>query len=212
MPNNPSNSANPSSESDGPKGAQIIPPLTIVGADGHNRGVPCRVGYKNPPLEYCFKPGQSGNPKGRPPGSLNLKSQVERALRKKVKVRVGKEIRDLPALEAILRTHTKKAIKGDTRSAGIILSFVPKAGLFDHQADLPDGLSGSPHALFAWRPSRELFENIDRTQLSDDEQIELARLAELVDLGGGMTALSVTNFARAQELVNKARGKVIAVH
>ena len=28
------------------------------------------VGYKKPPKEYCFKPGQSGNPSGRPKGTL----------------------------------------------------------------------------------------------------------------------------------------------
>jgi len=29
-----------------------------------------KVGYKHPPREHCFKPGQSGNPGGRPKDTL----------------------------------------------------------------------------------------------------------------------------------------------
>jgi hypothetical protein len=45
------------------------------------------VGYKRPPVDRQFKPGQSGNPKGRPKGRKNLKTIVVEALHKKVKVR-----------------------------------------------------------------------------------------------------------------------------
>jgi len=37
----------------------------------------------------------------------------------------------------------------------------------------------------------------------------LSRFQEIVDLGGGMTALNVNDFARAREIVNKGRGKNI---
>lgn len=46
--------------------------------------------------------------------------------------------------------------------------------------------------------------------LADDEKIELSRLAEIIDLGGGMTALSISDFGRAREIVNKGRGKDIS--
>ena len=64
------------------------------------------------------------------------------------------------------------------------------------------------HPISPW-PSSPLFENLDRSLLSDDEKIELSRLAEIVDLGGDVTALSVNEFARARDIVNKGRGKDI---
>jgi hypothetical protein len=38
------------------------------------------VGPGKPPKEHQFKPGQSGNPKGRPPGRKRKKTSVEAAM------------------------------------------------------------------------------------------------------------------------------------
>ena len=38
------------------------------------------VGYGNPPIESRFQKGQSGNPKGRPPKSLDKRAIVQRVL------------------------------------------------------------------------------------------------------------------------------------
>ncbi len=34
------------------------------------------VGYRKPPKHTRFKPGQSGNPRGRPKGTKNLKTDL----------------------------------------------------------------------------------------------------------------------------------------
>jgi Family of unknown function (DUF5681) len=168
------------------------------------------VGYRRPPLHSRFKPGQSGNLKGRPAGRPNVKSMVERVIHQKLPVRQGEKTREMPMLEAMIHAHAVKAVKGDARSAGLVLNLLPKAGIFldqDVQSHEQNRISLSPSGNS--RPSRELFENVDLMLLSDDEKIELSRLAEIVDLGGGMTALSISDFGRVREIVNKGRGKDI---
>ena len=52
------------------------------------------VGNKCPPKQSQFKPGQSGNPAGRPKGSTNLKTKIDKELRKPISVvKNGKPIR-----------------------------------------------------------------------------------------------------------------------
>ena len=114
--------------------------------------------------------------------------------------------------EAILNTHGRKAANGETsRSAALIIN-IAKAGLSrerDAEVDLFN--KGQPYPSSP-RPSSPLFENVDRSVLSDDEKIELSRLADIIDLGGDVTALTVNQFARARDIVNKGRGKDITPH
>jgi hypothetical protein len=39
------------------------------------------VGDQRPPKHSRFKPGQSGNPRGRPKGSVNLRTRISQQLR-----------------------------------------------------------------------------------------------------------------------------------
>ena len=52
--------------------------------DGKPNGV---VGYRRPPVNRQFKPGQSGNPKGRPKGSKNFVTTFAEVLSRPIKVR-----------------------------------------------------------------------------------------------------------------------------
>jgi hypothetical protein len=52
-----------------------------------------RVGYGKPPQRTQFKPGNSGNPRGRPKGTKNLKTDLMEELGEKILVHEGDRAR-----------------------------------------------------------------------------------------------------------------------
>jgi hypothetical protein len=75
-----------------------------------------RVGYRNPPRQTRFKPGQSGNPKGRPKGTRSLSAQMHELLSQKMPVREGNSVKRITMRDALLRTTLKAALNGDHRA------------------------------------------------------------------------------------------------
>lgn len=73
------------------------------------------VGKGKPPVETRFKPGQSGNPAGRPPGIPNAKTRYQRILNliEKVKNPVTGEIEDFTVAEIMDMKIMQKARGGD---------------------------------------------------------------------------------------------------
>jgi hypothetical protein len=69
------------------------------------------VGYGKLPQHRLCQPGQSGNPKGRPKGSMNLGTCMARALAKKVAVTEGGQRRVITKAEAI----AKQIVNGAAR-------------------------------------------------------------------------------------------------
>jgi hypothetical protein len=74
------------------------------------------VGYGKPPKHTRFKPGQSGNPKGRKPGSKNVMTLLEQTLFDTVKVRENGKVRRVPAIQACLLNLRNQAIKGESKA------------------------------------------------------------------------------------------------
>ena len=74
------------------------------------------VGYGNPPRSTRFKKGVSGNPKGRPKGSLNVATVFMRTLREKVVINEHGLRKTVTKLEAALKQMVNKAASGDLRA------------------------------------------------------------------------------------------------
>lgn len=91
-----------------------------------------KVGYRKPPAGTRFQPGQSGNPNGRPKGSVNLKTDLRSELSERIRIREGERSLKVSKQRAMLKALVAKALKGDARAANVVLTLVGK--LFEPEA------------------------------------------------------------------------------
>jgi len=80
------------------------------------------VGYGRPPRGHQFKPGQSGNPRGRPKGAKNEATILRILLNRKIEIREGARTRKVTIFEAILLRFTEDALKGNTKAAAFLFN------------------------------------------------------------------------------------------
>ena len=85
------------------------------------------VGYGKPPTKSRFKPGQSGNPKGRPKGSLNVTTVLTKILREKVVINQNGTRKTITKFEASLKQMVNKAASGDLRALAQLLPMIAVA-------------------------------------------------------------------------------------
>jgi Family of unknown function (DUF5681) len=78
-----------------------------------------------------FKPGQSGNPKGRAKGSKNLKTLFHRILNEQVSLREGDRVRKVSKAEAVLRGLIIGAMKGDPKNVVTMFRLADQTGQFE---------------------------------------------------------------------------------
>ncbi len=79
------------------------------------------VGYGKPPEHTRFKRGRSGNPKGRPKGSKNFKTLIDRELDAKVVIREAGKRQQLSKREVVAKQLVKKALEGQDRAIAAII-------------------------------------------------------------------------------------------
>jgi Family of unknown function (DUF5681) len=88
------------------------------------------VGYKQPPPQTQFKPGQSGNPQGRPKRAAVLPDVIAKELRKRVPIVSNGKRQKVSMLEAIVKQLLTKAASGDPKAMTIlyrVLKEIPPA-------------------------------------------------------------------------------------
>jgi hypothetical protein len=88
------------------------------------------VGYGRPPVNSQFKPGQSGNPRGRPKQQKNIATILDDALRKKIRIRRGNKVYSVTKLEAAFEVILNKALAGDHHAFAKLIQVLDKLGGF----------------------------------------------------------------------------------
>jgi|TARA_Y100000817_G_scaffold241022_1_gene192965 hypothetical protein len=111
------------------------------------------VGYGKPPVTTRFKPGQSGNPRGRPKGAKGLNTIVRETLGGKLAVRTSEGTKKISKIEAVLQKTLEKALKGDARAQFELMKLwrvaVPDAAGPDEELTTEESLSSADLAILA---------------------------------------------------------------
>jgi hypothetical protein len=123
------------------------------------------VGYRRPPEATRFQKGVSGNPKGRPKGSLNINTTFTKVLRERVVVNENGKRKSVTKLEAALKQLVNKAAAGDQR---FLLMLLNLAREIENQQDTP----GAGESTFSDREQHVIQSIFDRVLKSQDTQPE----------------------------------------
>jgi hypothetical protein len=100
------------------------------------------VGYGSPPQNTRFQKGRSGNPNGRPKGSLNVATVFIKTLREKVVINEHGQRRTVTKLEAALKQLVNKAASGDIRALRQLLDLARDAESKQNLAATQDPVLG----------------------------------------------------------------------
>ena len=107
-----------------------------------------RIGYRRPPVEHRFKPGNNANPKGRKKKTRNRKVVIRELLFEPVTVREGGVVKEIPALEAVIKKTLSQALGGDHKAALTIIGLAQRDGILTpEQEQAVDNLPESDMAI-----------------------------------------------------------------
>jgi len=115
------------------------------------------IGFKKPPKATRWKPGQSGNLKGRPKKTKDFERLLDRELSLSVRITDGGQILTMTKREILIKKLVNEALKGDRAALKLVLSFMKSQLTIEGFEPDP----GDREALLA------LFE---KAKLSDAEQ------------------------------------------
>jgi len=85
-----------------------------------DREAPPKVGYGKPPAASRFRPGQSGNTKGRPKGEKNTATIWNEELNARIPVTENGKRKTISKRRAYIKQVTNKAASGDLKAVATI--------------------------------------------------------------------------------------------
>jgi hypothetical protein len=82
------------------------------------------IGFKRPPKASQFKKGESANPRGRPKGTRNLKTDLAEELASRVTITVQGKRRTVSKQQAFVMATLANAMKGHAAAANLLFKMM----------------------------------------------------------------------------------------
>lgn len=95
-----------------------------------------KVGYGKPPKSTQYRPGQSGNSKGRPKQDETLKGIAEKELKRKVTIMESGKQRKVSYKTAIMKRCIASAAQGNMRSLEFLSKILSQTGPIQAEQEL----------------------------------------------------------------------------
>ena len=134
------------------------------------------VGYGKPPKESRFTKGLSGNPKGRPKGTRNFKTDLEEELHEQVRITEGGKSEEVSKQRAIVKRTVEKALKGDMRAVAMIGQWIMQhLGMEDEGIDT-EGLNQDDKAIIERALSSR--NGAESSNLTDNDKLNTTKTDE----------------------------------
>jgi hypothetical protein len=130
------------------------------GRDSGSKKLPAegtpRVGYGSPPRHGRFVPGQSGNPRGKPRGVLNLKTDLTKELNSLITVRSGNRTIRVKKGKAWIMKIVNGALSNDVKATATLVQLILRFDLMGQmQAEEEAPLTSNDEELLAdWSTRR----------------------------------------------------------
>jgi len=128
-----------------------------------------KVGDKHPPSKSRFKPGESGNPNGRPKGKRNFKTDLLAELEEPINVRENGRDITVSKQRAVIKSLITNAIKGDVRAATALSALVERMVGHDANSDRSDSIE-EDQKLLEDRIEREVSRRLAMNTPKKDQQ------------------------------------------
>lgn len=102
------------------------------------------VGYRKPPVATRFKPGQSGNRKGRPKGAKSMATIVRDEFGQMITVQEGARTRNVSKMVALVKSIVNRALQKGGKDAEAAIKLLERHILGEaHAASPGDDLSSN---------------------------------------------------------------------
>jgi hypothetical protein len=125
------------------------------------------IGYRRPPAHGRFKPGQSGNPKGRPRRPTTAAAELLKSLRAEMPVTIDGKRKKMRRDRALYEGLVRDALKGDNAARRLVIPEMRRAAEAEapvESAAVPAVVAGPADDEILKRYRQELFEEFKKKQ------------------------------------------------